>query len=607
MSNMANMNKKRTISLILFLSFVLSMLLPIPLPFNHARAFAGEETHEEPVEEPVKRFSDVPAGHWSYKVVHDLRLLGITDGIGNNRYGLGLAIKRCEFITYLVRLMGWELVRPEKGSFTDNMDKNRYYYPYIETALKYNVIPVSGGSGSGGSGGSGGGGRFRPEDPITREEMAIMIVNTLGYDKLAGQLTYLGSPFGDVSDNKGYITIAEDFGIINGVGNNLFKPKATAKREEAAAMMMRMYARLNQPIEELHAFYAISSYGQMGMIPGLDSVSFGWSRLEYDSNSGQVILNISSANNNKYCVPPGFSEPFLAARQSNISTQLMVAVKDDTISGVPLTEYILSQPDIRSQVISAIAAQVNTTVRDGAAVSFDGVVIDFEAMKGDSLKQAFNEFLAEIRQELDKTAKKLYVAVHPKRKPGQAYYDAYDYRAIGDIADKIILMAHDYYAKVLTDEDMRNGYVLTPLTPIDEVYYALKAITDTETGVQDLSKIWLQISFDSAQWKLKEGKIINRYPDSPDYKTIHQRLLMDDATINYSDLNQNPYATFYNDADGTLNYLWYEDSRSVQAKIKLAKMFGLKGISLWRLGNIPDYEETDAKKVYLDVWEQVSE
>jgi spore germination protein YaaH len=189
--------------------------------------------------------------------------------------------------------------------------------------------------------------------------------------------------------------------------------------------------------------------------------------------------------------------------------------------------------------------------------------------------------------------------------PGQEYFDGYDYRTIGEVADKVILMAHDYYAKKLNNTEMESGYTITPLSPINEIYYALKSITDIDTGVQDLNKIWLQISYDSVQWKLKDGKVINSYPYSPDYESIRQRLLTD-VTMNYSNLYRNPYISFFDDRDETHNVLWYEDSRSVEAKIKLAKMFGIKGISLWRLGNIPDYEEADtAKKIYMDVWQKV--
>jgi spore germination protein YaaH len=548
------------------------------------------------VESQLVKFSDVKEGHWAEKAINELRRLKITDGIGNNKFGMGKIITRSEFVTYLVKLMKWQLVKPAKGSFIDNMDANQWYYSYIETALDKGVFVKSGE-------------RFRPTDPITREEMAIMIVNTLGVGTLAKQITYLGSPFEDVSINTGYITIARGFGIISGVGGNKFKPQDTAKREEAAAMMMRMYEKLNKPISELHAFYAISSYNQMDMISSLDSVSFGWSRLEYDQINKQVILNTTNKNSNDYYVPKGFSEPVQLAQQNNVSTQLMVYADNTTLvypggdSGIPVLEYILSNAEFRKNAIASIVQQLNSTTNEGTSISFDGVVIDFESMKGNVLKQAFNVFLGELRKELDMSNKKMYVAVHPERKPGQEYYDGYDFKTIGELADKVILMAHDYYAKKLTDVDMQSGYTITPLSPIDEVYYALKAITDTETGVQDVKKVLLQISFDAVQWKLKDGKVINQTPYQPNYEAIERRLLTD-VTMNYSNLSKNPNITFYNSSDQTNNVIWYEDSRSVQDKIKLAKMFGVNGISLWRLGNIPDYEE-GTKEIFLDIWKQI--
>ncbi len=570
------------------MSLVLTCVLLIILS---GTTFAKEDT--------VKPFSDVPENHWAYKAIHDLRSLGITEGIGDNCFGMGQTIKRSEFVTFLTKLMNWELIKPEKGSFTDNQDTAKWYYAPIETALKHGTILKDTE-------------RFRPDDPITREEMAIMIVRTLGYNSLAVQIKSSTSSFDDVTENKNYIAIARDFGIISGVGNNLFKPYDTAKREEAAVMMMKMYEKLNISIKELHAFYAIQSAHQMDKISSLDSVSFGWSRLEYDAQKGQVVLNTTGTNNNQFSFPEGFTEPLIKAKESNVSTQLMVYASNNTVfstqtkSNIPLVEYIITDAQIREQVIKSIVDQINSTyVEDGSQVSFNGVVIDFEDMRGEGLKRSFNLFLAELKNELNKTGKLLYVAVHPAGPAGSYYYDGYDFKAIGEIADKVILMAHDYYAKQLEDVEMRIGYTLTPLTPINEIYYALRAITDKDTGIQDLDKIWLQLSFDSVQWKLKDGKVINKYPYNPGYDAIYKRLVMDGVTVKYSDSFQNPCALYYDDKDGTDNVLWYEDSRSIQAKIDMAKMFGIRGISVWRLGNIPDYEEQGANEIYLNVWNQI--
>ena len=55
---------------------------------------------------------------------------------------------------------------------------------------------------------------------------------------------------------------------------------------------------------------------------------------------------------------------------------------------------------------------------------------------------------------------------------------------------------------------------------------------------------------------------------------------------------RNPYAV-YTDESGARYKVWYEDARSIADKYDLAQMFGITGVSFWRLGNIPTYESYD--------------
>lgn len=542
-------------------------------------------------------FTDVPPNSYAFRDINDLRTLGITSGTGNNKFGYGKPTTRGEFVTLLVRLMGWKQISSDKGSFDDNQDKTKYYYKTIETAVQHGAILKDEM-------------HFMPDDAITRNDMAVMIIRCLGYDTLARGLGYLGQPFPDVTEDMGYITMAKDLGIISGSGGK-FDPQGTALKEQAAAMMMRMYNRLNAPVRDLNAFYAISSSSQQDKIADLTSVCFGWSRLMYDQETDQVIMNIAhdGTSNQEYYVPEGFSARIATADQNNVNTLLSVYSSQDVkitdpLSGtqVGLPEYVLTRPDVYGKVIDDIISQVNLTVRGTETGSFGGVVIDFEGMKGDVLKQDFNTFLKELRQKLDKS-KKLYVTVPPVLSKGQPYYDGYDYRTIGGIADKVILMAHDYDAKHLNEIDKARGTTYTPLTPISDVYYALKAIVDPNNGVQDVSKIMLQISFNWVGWRTVDGKTVNSDPDLYSYSNFI-KLFDNNVTMGYSDTSRNPYISF-TDSSGMQDTVWYEDTRSVTEKIKLAGMFGIKGVSLWRLGNIPDYVPADEKNLYQDVWQNV--
>lgn len=519
-------------------------------------------------------FSDVPRGHWAESVVNEAQQLGITDGLGDGTFGLGQTITRGEFAALLVKLMQWPTISPSQGSFADNQDVNAWYYVPIETAFSQNMMTKTE--------------NFRPLEPITREEMAVLMVGALGYSGLGEQMRESTTDFSDVNQNKGFITIAKDLGLISGTGGNTFAPSQTATREEAVSMMVRMYHKLENKLTTLHGFYAIKSADQSAMMKEMDSVSFGWSRLELEK--GQVSVNLTGSNKNTFVVPTGFAQVVAQAKAAKATTQLMVFADDrDQLN------QILTEPTLRTQGVEAIISQVNATAKDGELVSFDGVVIDFEGMKGESLKQGFNQFLIELKSKLGESGKTLYVAVHPKRQGGQAYFDAYDYPVIGQVADKVILMVGDYYAKSLTSEEMAMGYTKTPLSPLDEVYYALKAITAPNTGVGDNRKILVQFSMDTVQWKLQNGQVINQIPYHPTYDAVAARLNGGKVVDHYPNFSYNPYATYYDESDNTENVLWYEDARSIGAKMELARLFGTGGISLWRIGNIPE-----------DVWAEVT-
>jgi spore germination protein YaaH len=162
-------------------------------------------------------------------------------------------------------------------------------------------------------------------------------------------------------------------------------------------------------------------------------------------------------------------------------------------------------------------------------------------------------------------------------------------------------MAHDYAATSLSDSEMTSGFTTTPLTPIYSIYYALKAITDPTAGVEDKSKIALAVSFGSVEWTLQDGKVIQSKAGRPTPPEIYDIIMDNSTTMNYSVKYQNPYITYHNVSNNTDNIIWYEDERSINAKVELARMFGINGISIWRLGLIPNYSSTSGREIYYDV------
>lgn len=510
-------------------------------------------------------YPDVPVDHWAEGVIAKAGEFGLIQGREDGTFGLGRSLSRAEFVTILSRMFGWD--GHDMGQTYADVTPDKWYYGVVEMAAAAGVSPA--------------GETFRPEAPITRREMAEMLVSALGYDQLAAQ--EWPTPFADVSGpGSGCLALAYDIGMVTGVeslGRLLFKPEASATREEAAAMLVRVYERYTADIDWLHGFYAFSSYSQIDLTAHMDAVSLGWARLALNSE-GVPWINDTRADGNEWVKPSGASDATDVFAANGTTVNLNIFCDD---ADAFLTE------ESRAAAVAAIVA---------AAEGYDGVTMDVEGpdMRDEGVQAPYTAFLTALRAALP-SRQSLWVCVPPS-----TWYHGYDYAALGEICSKVILMAHDYQWTSVPAGYVGTGRTDTPLTPISGIYEALRAITNPETGVADRSKIALQISFTSIALKvdaanLLAGETIYR----PTVETVHTRLIQEGTEMGWSDVYLNPYL-YYTAEDGARYRMWYEDARSVDAKLRLARMFGINGVSLWRLGNIPNYP---GDELHFDIWNSI--
>ena len=521
-------------------------------------------------------YSDVPRDHWAYSEIQKAGEIGFMSGMGDGTFGLGQNVTRAQFVSMLVRMFGWGA---SEGTGFSDVAPGDWYYSDVLTASDMGVLDTTEAY-------------FRPNDNITREEMAVMIIKALGYGELAEEIANDGVPFSDVTENKGYISLAYEFGIISGRGGSIFDPNGTALREDAAAMMVRCYDKYNSYVDFVHGFYAFSSYSQKDMASKMDTVSFGWSRMEYSDEDG-VLVNTTTQNDNEWNIPEGYTDIVEYLKDNNVETNLNVYM---SASESDDAETILSRAENRTAAVNAIIEELTVDYKQLGYNPYSGVTIDFENLRGSEMRQNFTSFLTELNEELDSIGKSLYVAVQPPMRSG-AYFDGYDFKAIGEVCDKIIVMAYDYYAKAITSDVMESGFTTTPVTPFDEVYYALKVITDENTGVADKSKVVLGLSMSNVGWTVVDGVIVNSTGKTYTYEEIAD-MINNGAEVKYSDKYKNPYIV-YDDGEEK-QIIWYEDETSVKDKIKLAEMFGIDGISIWRIGLIPEEGGN------LDIWSGIT-
>lgn len=548
---------KRLLSILLTIALLLSLVAPVTA--------AG--------------FTDVPANSWAKDVIQQAVDTGLVEGMGGGLFGYGQAVTRAQFVTVLCRMFDWPLLSPTAASFTD-CTAGKWYFPYVETALAHDVMDADT--------------AFRPEANITREEMAVMLVRALGYQPLAGKAERVAElPFTDVFSSRGYITVAYDIGMINGRGGGLFAPDDTAKREEMAAMLVRVNNKLHGGTEWLHGFYAFSSYSQRQLTEEMDAVSAGWSRLCLEN--GSVKLNTTAAGGNEWHIPESYES--ITGYLESAGTPLHLDVYMDNTGNTAAS--VLTSEVHRARAVEVIVKEATKAYTAIGKSPYSGVTIDFEGLYGASQREGFTAFLTLLDQALEARGLRLFVAVQPVAEHG--YFDGYDYRAIGDLADKVLLMAHDYNAVDLSGFEGSTYHKTAALTPLDAVYYSLREITDPETGVNDRSKLALAVSFTSMAWSTRNGLLQSGTPVYPSMDTVRTRLLQADTVIGWSETYKNPY-TIYKTESGQEIFLWYEDARSVSEKLRLARLFGVNGVSLWRLGTIPTFEDAG---IYMDAWDAV--
>ncbi|WP_186320077.1 S-layer homology domain-containing protein [Paenibacillus sp. Y412MC10] len=190
---------------------------------DHLAPFAVLEYH--------KQFADVN-GYWADEYIGKLAAKHLVNGIDENRFGPKLNVSRAEFLTMAMRMMGTTSQASGSSAFKD-VAADSYYAGAVAEAAKLGLI-------------QGSGGKFRPQDPISREEAASIVV------KLAKAMNWSGesaasSSFADMQNVSGWakqaVTEAGQFGLMNGEGGGKFDPQGQVTRAETAKMMYTLIAQ----------------------------------------------------------------------------------------------------------------------------------------------------------------------------------------------------------------------------------------------------------------------------------------------------------------------------------------------------------------------------
>lgn len=205
---------------------------------------------------PVSQAADDIKGHWAEKDLRALVEKGIMTGYPDGTYQPNKAITRAEFAKLVITTL--KQLPTENGESTisdvpemkdlNSNDPSQWYYGDVMAAIQAGIITGFEDS------------TFRPNQKITREQMATMIMRAINAREIYSEPATLN--FKDKAKIQSYakehvqrIVYLE---IMNGMDGNVFAPAQDSTRAQVAAVLVRMINKiLNEP-EVTYTNYSLS-------------------------------------------------------------------------------------------------------------------------------------------------------------------------------------------------------------------------------------------------------------------------------------------------------------------------------------------------------------
>lgn len=196
-----------------------------------------------------------------------------------------------------------------------------------------------------------------------------------------------------------------------------------------------------------------------------------------------------------------------------------------------------------------------------------GINLDFEGMRAED-RYSYTNFIIELRALLKQKGYMLTIDVPAESydSPKNGWIGCFDYREIGRYCDIVMIMTYDEH------EGSSGPGPISSVQMCDSVLrYA--------TGVIPKEKIYLGLPFYGYDWPAKgKGKVT-----SPRYDETMQQVKDKSIKPNWDRNARCPWYT-YTDDKGARRTAYYEDGRSIAAKMEIGRKYDVGGVCIWSLG-----------------------
>ena len=251
------------------------------------------------------------------------------------------------------------------------------------------------------------------------------------------------------------------------------------------------------------------------------------------------------------------------AREYNVAPLMLISTltPGGTFSN-ELASAVLNNPVAQEALINNILDVLR-------AKQYAGLDVDFEYILPAD-RAAFADFVQTLSDRLNAEGFVVFIALAPKTSDDQPglLYEAHDYGALGAAANYALLMTYEW------------GYTYGPpmaVAPFDKVTevldYALTRIP--------AEKLLLGIPNYGYDWTLPFVRGESQARALSNVAAVEQAAQVG-AAIQFDPVAQAPFYT-YTDPQGREHIVWFEDARSIRAKLELAGGNDLNGVGYWNV------------------------
>ena len=182
----------------------------------------------EPEPVPGLPFTDVGIHDWFAPYVTDVYERGLMEGTSATTFEPNTTTSRGMMVKILYSLAGSPAV---DGTYFSDVPLNQFYTEAMAWAAENGIVDGYGD------------GRFGPVDPITREQMVMILMNYAAYEGIDVSQQADLELFSDSGKISPYAVEAMAWacaeGVLNGKGNGILDPQGQATRAEVAAIFSR--------------------------------------------------------------------------------------------------------------------------------------------------------------------------------------------------------------------------------------------------------------------------------------------------------------------------------------------------------------------------------